>query len=88
MKIQVEDKLFIESDGMQFILKEYSGKTTTDKKGNEIEVYKTLGYFSSLKHVVRYLIKKDCLESTVTTFSQLFNELNRIEKKYDNLLSI
>jgi hypothetical protein len=84
MKIQVEDKLFIESDGMQFILKQYSEKP--DKNGNE--TYKVLGYFSTLKQVVKYLIKKDCMESTVTTFQQLFNELDRIENKYDNLIKI
>lgn len=84
MKIKVEDKLFIESDSMQFILKKYSGKF--DDKG--IEGYKVLGYFSSLKQAVQHLIKLECMASTVETFQQLFNELDRIETKFDDLIKI
>jgi hypothetical protein len=58
MKIQVEDKLFIESDDMQFIVKQYSGKF--DK--NEKETFKVLGYFGTLKQAVKFLIKKDFMD--------------------------
>ena len=85
MKIQVEDKLFIESDDMQFIIKQYSGKF--DKK-TEKETYKVLGYFSTLKQAVKHLIKLQCMESTVNTFQQLFDELDRIENKFDNIIKI
>lgn len=85
MKIQVEEKLFIESDDMQFIIKEYSGKF--DKK-TEKETFKALGYFSTLQQAVKFLIKRDCMESTVTSFQQLFDELERIEDKYDKLIGI
>jgi hypothetical protein len=85
MKIQVEDKLFIESDDMQFIIKKYSGNF--DKK-TEKETYKVLGYFSTLKQAVKHLIKLQCMESTVTTFQQLFDELDRIENKLDGLIKI
>jgi hypothetical protein len=85
MKIQIEDKLFIESDDMQFMVKQYSGKF--DKK-TEKETYKVLGYFPSLKQAVKFLIKKDCMASTVTTFQQMFDELDRIEDKYDKLIGI
>jgi hypothetical protein len=82
MKIQVEDNLFIESDDMQFILKRYSGKF--DKNGKE--TYKVLGYFSNLKQVVKHLIKLSCLESTATTFKELFGHLEKMESKIDSLL--
>lgn len=85
MKIQIEDKLFIESDDMQFIVKQYSGKF--DKK-TEKETYKVLGYFGTLKQAVKFLIKKECMESTATTFQQMFDELERIENKYDELIGI
>jgi hypothetical protein len=85
MKIQIEDKLFIESDDMQFIIKKYSGNF--DKK-TEKETYKTLGYFPSLKQAVKHLIKLQCMESTVTTFQQMFDELDRIENKFDDLIKI
>jgi hypothetical protein len=84
MKIQIEEKLFIESDDMQFIVKRYSGNF--DK--NDKETYKVLGYFGSLKQAVKFLIKKDCMASTVTTFQQMFVELERIEDKYDKLIGI
>jgi hypothetical protein len=85
MKIQIEDKLFIESDDMQFIVKKYSGKFD---KNTEKETFKVLGYFSSLKQAVKFLIKKDCMASTVSTFQQMFDELDRIENKYDKLIGI
>ena len=84
MKIQIEDKLFIESDDMQFIIKKYTGKF--DK--NEKETYKVLGYFATLQQAVKHLIKLSCMESTVTTFQELFDELDRIEKKYDDIINI
>lgn len=84
MKIQVEDKLFIESDDMQFMIKKYSGKL--DKNGNEIS--KTLGYFSTLKQTVNHLIKMHCLASTAETFEQLFEDLDRIENKIDSIIKI
>lgn len=85
MKIQVEDKLFVESDDMQFMVKKYSGNF--DKKtGNE--TYKVLGYFSTLKQAVKHLIKLQCMESTVETFQQLFDELDRIENKIDSIIKI
>lgn len=85
MKIQVEDKLFIESDDMQFMIKKYSGKI--DEKTQK-ETYKVLGYYSSLKQAVKHLIKLECMESTVTTFQQMFDELERIETKFDDLIKI
>jgi hypothetical protein len=85
MKIKVEDKLFIESDDMQFVLKKYSGNF--DKK-TEKETYKVLGYFSTLKQAVKHLIKLQCMESTAETFEQLFDDLDRIENKIDSLIKI
>lgn len=84
MKIEVGDKLFIESDDMQFILKKYSGKYDKNNK----ETYKVLGYFITLKQTVKHLIKLQCMESTAETFEQLFDDLERIENKIDSLIKI
>jgi hypothetical protein len=85
MKIQVEDKVFIESDGIQFILKKYSG--AVDKKTGS-EIFKALGYFSTLQQTVKHVIKMQCMESTATTFQQLFDDLDRIEKNIETLIKI
>ena len=84
MKIQVEDKLFIESDGMQFILKRYSGKF--DK--NENETYKVLGYFGTLQQTIKFIIKTKVMESEATTVQQLLTDLERIEKEVSELIKI
>jgi hypothetical protein len=84
MKIQVEDKLFVESDGMQFMLKQYNGKL--DEKGNE--GYKVLGYFSTLAQAVKHLIKLECMASTAETFQQLLEDVARLEKKIDGVIKI
>jgi hypothetical protein len=85
MKIQVEDKLFIESDGMQFILKKYNGQF--DKKtGNEL--FKSLGYFATLQQAVKFLVRKKVMESEATTVQELLHELERIEKEIETLITV
>lgn len=82
MKVQVEDSLFIESDGLQFILKKYSG--TTDKKGTEL--YKALGYFSNLEAAFQKIVKIKLMESTATTIKELLEDVRRIEREVRELL--
>jgi hypothetical protein len=85
MKIQVEDKLFIESDGMQFILKKYNGQY--DKKtGNEL--FKSLGYFGTLRQAIKFLVKKKVMESEATTVQELLLEMERIEKEIEEIIKI
>lgn len=83
MKIQVEDSLFIESDGMQFILKKYSG--SQDKNGND--VYKALGYFGKLEAAMDKIIKLKLMESNATTLKDLIQDLRRIEREVKTLIT-
>lgn len=82
MKVQVEDKLYIESDDRQFILKEYNGKQ--DKDGNEL--YKTLGYFSSVTQALRHLVKMNVMKSEAATVRELIEDVERIEKRINDLI--
>jgi hypothetical protein len=82
MKIHVEDKLYIESDDMQYILKQYSGKF--DKEGKE--TYKTLGYFPTLQQVVKHLIKLNIMKSNAETLKELLEDITRIEKRIKELI--
>lgn len=84
VKIKIEDGLYIESDDLSFLVKEYSGKL--DKKGNEIS--RTLGYFNSLKQACNFIIKRKLMRSDATTLKELLEELKRIEKWIEELVGI
>jgi hypothetical protein len=79
MKVQVEDKLYIESDERQFILKQYTGKF--DKNGSEL--FKPLGYFGTVNQALKHLVKLNIMKSNVKTIGELIEEVERIEKKID-----
>jgi len=83
MKIKVEENLFIESDGVQFILRDYSGKV--DKKGKEI--YKSLGFFGSLQSALKKVVKIKIMKSNAETIQQLLSELKIIEDEIDDLIN-
>ncbi|MBN8200503.1 hypothetical protein [Bacillus sp. NTK034] len=84
MKIQIEDKLFVESDERQFIVKQYNGKF--DDKG--VEGYKPLGYFSKLQQAVKFLVKHELMKSNAETIGELLSDLERIEKRLEELIRI
>ena len=75
MKIHIEKKLYLDSDGTQFILKQYSGKT--NDKGEE--TFKALGYFGNIRAAINYLIKMKIHESTATNLNELLEDVKRIE---------
>ena len=74
MKIHIEKKLYLESDGVQYILKLY-GKPNA--KGEE--TFKALGYFGKIRSVINYLIKMKIHESTATNLNELLEDVKRIE---------
>jgi hypothetical protein len=82
MKIHVEDKLYIESDERQFILKESTGKF--DEKGNEL--YKNLGYFGTVTQALKHLMKLNIMKSEAKKISELIVDIERIENKIETLL--
>lgn len=84
MKVQIEGQLYLESDGMQFIIKEYTGKQ--DKAGNGL--YKTHGYHSSVEGAIKALIKKKVMESTAATLSELLGEVQGIKEYIESKVNI
>ena len=84
MKVQIEGQLYLESDGMQFIIKEYSGKQ--DKAGNDL--YKTHGYYSSVEGAIKGLVKKKIMESTAATLLELLGEVEGIKAYIESKVNI
>ena len=87
MKIHIENNLYIESDGMQFILKEYTGKTT-EVKGKEVEQYKTHGYFSSVSGALNKVVKMKIMDSTAQTLGELLREVEGIRKYIETKVTV
>lgn len=87
MKIKVDENTYVESDGMQFIVKRYSGKTYTNKDGKEHENYRVLGYYGTIEQLMNGLINKKTLESKATTFKELLQEMHNIKSEIKELLT-
>jgi hypothetical protein len=84
LKVQIEGNLYLESDEMQFILKEYTG--SRDKYGREL--YKTLGYFSDIRSAVRHLLKRRIMQSTATTLKELLQEVESIRRDIESRITV
>lgn len=81
MKAQIEGNLYLESDSMQFIIKDYTGAVNVDKKtGKETETYNTLGYFSSIESACKFLIKMKLMQSSAANLQELLQDFNRINQ--------
>lgn len=83
MKVQIENSLYLESDGMHFLIKEYSGKQ--DALGRDL--YKVHGYFSGVDQAVKQLVKMKVMQSTAQTLSELVQDISRIEQYIESKLS-
>jgi hypothetical protein len=83
MKIQLSEKVFLESDSMQFIIRKYTGHI--DEKTQK-ETYTNLGYFSNFKSALKHIVKMDLLASKTVSFTNVLQELTIIEKKIDNAI--
>jgi hypothetical protein len=81
MKIKLSEKVFLESDSMQFIIRKYTGQI--DEKTQK-ETYNNLGYFSSFKSALKHIIKMDLIEDDIDSFYDVMNTYKRIEKKIDD----
>ena len=89
MKVQIEGNLYLESDSMQFILKEYTGIFYTNKEtGKETESTKTYGYFPSVQSACKHLIKMKLMESTATDLKELLGEVEGIKKFIEERVAV
>lgn len=80
MKVKIEDNLYLESDAYQYILREYSGKTYTDKDGKEREGSRVLGYYGTVQQAIESLVQMKLRESTATTLTELKEDLEKIRQ--------
>lgn len=88
-KGEIKGQLYIESDSMQFILKEYTGAISIDKNtGKESEVYNTIGYFTSFQSALLKLLKMKLAASTVETLGEMMAEIKRIEYEIKQTWSV
>lgn len=76
MKVQIEGNLFIEHDGRQFIIKQYSGKS--DKRGYELS--NVIGYYSNLHFALERIVQMKISESTAKTIRELVGEVASIRE--------
>lgn len=87
-EVEVEKHIFLESDQYQFILKKYNGRVTVSKDGKESDQYETLGYFTSITHAMKFIMKMKLKASTAEDLNQLLYEIHRIEKFIEEKLTI
>ncbi|WP_211750089.1 hypothetical protein [Paenibacillus sp. Marseille-Q4541] len=81
MKIHIEEKLYLESDGMQFILKEYKGKQSISKDdGKTTDLFKTYGYFPSIHTALDKVLKMKIMNSTATDLKGLIKDVAQIRE--------
>lgn len=87
MKIHIENNIYLESDEQQFLLKEYTGNTYTNKKGEEVETYKNLGYYGTIEHAIKGIINKKLLKSNATTLMELRNDVSNLKEMIDKKIN-
>jgi hypothetical protein len=87
MKVHIEGNLYLESDSMQFILKEYTGAISVDKNtGKETEVCNNVGYFTSVTSVFNHILKRKLKETDATTMKELLEAVKQIRENIDKQL--
>lgn len=72
MKIHIENKLYLESDPMQFILKEYSG---TFNKETGAENFRVHGYYTKIEHAINKVLMMKINDSAAETLKELLEEV-------------
>lgn len=89
MKVHIEGNLYLESDGMQFIIKEYTGKTyKNNETGKETEAYNTIGYYATVQQACKKLIKMKIMESTATDLKALLESVDGIERFIEERVAV
>jgi hypothetical protein len=84
LKVHIEGNLYLESDDLQFVIKEYTG--AKDKTGREL--YRALGYFTDIRSAIRFLLKKKIMQSTASTLSELLQDVERIHRDINTRIKV
>lgn len=81
MKVNIEGNFYLESDSMNFIVKEYTGKVSVDEKsGKETELYNTHGYYPTVHSALKAFMVMKIKESTAADLKGLIADIRRIEE--------
>ncbi|MDH6670203.1 hypothetical protein M2277_000847 [Paenibacillus sp. LBL] len=88
MKVCIENNLYIESDGMQFILKEYTGKQSVGENGKTTDLYKTYGYYPTVGSALNKVVKMKVMDSTAHTLGELLREVEGIREYIESTVTI
>ncbi|PWV90234.1 hypothetical protein DFQ01_14410 [Paenibacillus cellulosilyticus] len=84
MKVQIEENIYLESDSMQFIIREYTGKVNNE---TGIESFKTIGYYSNISSALKRMVKLKLMQSTATDLRELLEDLRRIEQRFETIFA-
>mgnify|MGYP001488279732 CR=1 FL=1 len=88
MKVHIEGNLYLESDQYQYLLKEYSGKTYTNEKGEEREGFRVLGYYGTIEQAIRSLVEKKIKQSAATNLKELLEEVKIIKAEISEKITV
>lgn len=84
MKVKIDDKLYLESDEYQYILKQYTGKYSLRNEGKEneklVENYKILGYYGTVTQALDALVSREIKASTASDLKELRKDIQAISK--------
>lgn len=90
MKVKIDDKLYLESDEHQYILKKYTGTYTIKNKGKDDEYqtenFRVLGYFATVTGAVNKLISDEIKGSNATDLKELRQDIWKIKNWFENQL--
>jgi len=84
LKVEIEEKLFIESDGIGFQVKRYNG--TFNKEGKENSTI--IGHYSNVRGCLIGILKMKTMESTATKLTELVEEIDNQRKYIESRLEI
>lgn len=79
-------ELYIESDNMQFILREYY--TIKDGKNEGKEASNLIGYYPSIVSALRRVLTIKVKESTAANLGELIQDMKRIEQRFEELFQV
>jgi hypothetical protein len=88
MEIQIEGNVHLTHDGRQWILREYTGTTSINKKDEEVKDFKTLGYFTRPSQAMNTFMNLKIGRSQATNFRELQNEMKLTRELFEDSLDV
>lgn len=84
--IKIEGNYYMDNDGMQFILKEDTWKTTVDSKTKEEkEVFKNHGYYRHPEQALEKFVNLKVSKSDSKTVVELVKEIKELKQFFIDL---